>query len=223
MALPGAADRGAIRHQTGRLRRATCGRGPLSMANSDTTSGILVSAGFAEISLRRCDPPFKGGDDGEEAVDLTMDLGPAGEFRTAGRSPSRADPTGTARRDGGVRHSRRSVRAGVDPDRDGARARIGAVGRNVGRAAATAPVLSVRGEAPCSPSCPIPSSRRAIARCGHRATIRRWSIPSSYRWAHGSSRPAVSTPGCASSTSRPEPATRRSRRPAVGPTSSPAT
>ncbi len=58
----------------------TCGPGPFSMANADTTSGILVSAGFRDVTLRRCDLPFKGGDNVEEAVDLTMDIGPAGEI-----------------------------------------------------------------------------------------------------------------------------------------------
>jgi SAM-dependent methyltransferase len=58
----------------------TCGPGPFSMANADTTSGILESAGFAEITLRRCDLPFKAGNDVDEAVELTMDLGPAGEI-----------------------------------------------------------------------------------------------------------------------------------------------
>lgn len=58
----------------------TCGPGPFSMANADTTSGILVSAGFADITLRRCDFPIKGGNDVDEAVRLTMDLGPAGEI-----------------------------------------------------------------------------------------------------------------------------------------------
>ena len=58
----------------------TCGPGPFSMANADTTSGILVSAGFEEITLRRCDLSVKGGNDIDEAVELTMDLGPAGEI-----------------------------------------------------------------------------------------------------------------------------------------------
>ena len=58
----------------------TCGPGPFSMANADTTSGILVSAGFEEITLRRCDLSVKGGNDVDEAVGLTMDLGPAGEI-----------------------------------------------------------------------------------------------------------------------------------------------
>jgi SAM-dependent methyltransferase len=58
----------------------TCGPGPFSLANADTTSGILMSAGYNEITLRRCDLPFKAGNDVEEAIDLTMDLGPAGEI-----------------------------------------------------------------------------------------------------------------------------------------------
>jgi SAM-dependent methyltransferase len=58
----------------------TCGPGPFSMANADTVSGILVSAGYEEITLRRCDLPLKAGSDVEEAIDLTMDLGPAGEI-----------------------------------------------------------------------------------------------------------------------------------------------
>lgn len=58
----------------------TCGPGPFAMANADTTSGILVSAGFEDVTLRRCDLPFKAGNDVDEAVELTMDLGPAGEI-----------------------------------------------------------------------------------------------------------------------------------------------
>jgi SAM-dependent methyltransferase len=58
----------------------TCGPGPFSMANADTTSGILISAGFEDVTLRRCDLAFKGGGDVDEAVELTMDLGPAGEI-----------------------------------------------------------------------------------------------------------------------------------------------
>jgi SAM-dependent methyltransferase len=58
----------------------TCGPGPFSMANADTTSGVLMNAGFDEITLRRCDLPLKTGGDLDEAVALTMDLGPAGEI-----------------------------------------------------------------------------------------------------------------------------------------------
>jgi ubiquinone/menaquinone biosynthesis C-methylase UbiE len=63
----------------------TCGPGPFSMGNADTTSGILVSAGFQNISLRRCDIPIVIGSDLDEAVDFVMSLGPAGEIlRLAG-------------------------------------------------------------------------------------------------------------------------------------------
>jgi ubiquinone/menaquinone biosynthesis C-methylase UbiE len=58
----------------------TCGPGPFSMANADTTSQILVHAGFSEIGLHRCDLPITVGHDIEQAIDLVMSLGPAGEI-----------------------------------------------------------------------------------------------------------------------------------------------
>jgi SAM-dependent methyltransferase len=58
----------------------TCGPGPFSMADADTTSEILMHAGFEDISLRRCDIPISIGKDVEEAMDLVMELGPAGEI-----------------------------------------------------------------------------------------------------------------------------------------------
>jgi ubiquinone/menaquinone biosynthesis C-methylase UbiE len=63
----------------------TCGPGPFSMGNADTTSGILLSAGFEDVALRRCDLPIKIGTDIDEAVALVMSIGPAGEIlRLAG-------------------------------------------------------------------------------------------------------------------------------------------
>ena len=63
----------------------TCGPGPFSMANADTTSGILMAAGFTDISLRRRDFPIRIGSNVEEAVEIVMALGPAGEIlRLAG-------------------------------------------------------------------------------------------------------------------------------------------
>ena len=63
----------------------TCGPGPFSMANADTTSGVLLHAGFDEITLRRCDIPILVGRDVDEAIDLVMSIGPAGEIlRLAG-------------------------------------------------------------------------------------------------------------------------------------------
>ncbi len=63
----------------------TCGPGPFSMADADTTSEILLRAGFATVELRRCDLPILIGRDVEEAIALAMSLGPAGEIlRLAG-------------------------------------------------------------------------------------------------------------------------------------------
>ncbi|HEV2874618.1 MAG TPA: hypothetical protein VGW14_05660 [Thermoleophilaceae bacterium] len=63
----------------------TCGPGPFSMADADTTSEILIQAGFAEVSLRRCDIPILIGRDVEEAVAFVTAIGPAGELlRLAG-------------------------------------------------------------------------------------------------------------------------------------------
>jgi SAM-dependent methyltransferase len=58
----------------------TCGPGPFSMAGADTTSGILLGAGFSDITLTRCDQPILIGRDVNEAIDLMMALGPAGEM-----------------------------------------------------------------------------------------------------------------------------------------------
>jgi ubiquinone/menaquinone biosynthesis C-methylase UbiE len=80
----------------------TCGPGPFSMANADTTSGILVSAGFEDISLRRFDMPIIIGLDVDEAVELVMSLGPAGEIlRLAGeRAAHLHEPVAEALREG---------------------------------------------------------------------------------------------------------------------------
>ena len=58
----------------------TCGPGPFSMAGADTTSDVLRHAGFDDIALHRHDEPIKIGADLEEAIDLMMALGPAGEI-----------------------------------------------------------------------------------------------------------------------------------------------
>jgi ubiquinone/menaquinone biosynthesis C-methylase UbiE len=63
----------------------TCGPGPFSMGNADTTSGILLSAGFEQVSLLRCDKPVLIGVSLDEAVEFMMSIGPAGEIlRLAG-------------------------------------------------------------------------------------------------------------------------------------------
>ena len=58
----------------------TCGPGPFSMSGADTTSGILVGAGFTDVTLTRCDIPIVIGRDVDQAVDVVMALGPAGEM-----------------------------------------------------------------------------------------------------------------------------------------------
>jgi hypothetical protein len=50
------------------------------MAGADTTSDILVHSGFEDIALHRCDLPILIGSDVQEAMDLVMALGPAGEI-----------------------------------------------------------------------------------------------------------------------------------------------
>ena len=63
----------------------TCGPGPFSMASADTTTDILLRAGFEGISLHRCDTSIEIGADLESAVEFVMALGPAGELiRLAG-------------------------------------------------------------------------------------------------------------------------------------------
>jgi SAM-dependent methyltransferase len=57
----------------------TCGPGPFSMADADVVSEQLKSAGFEAISLRRNDTSLRIGRDLDEAVAMTMAIGPAGE------------------------------------------------------------------------------------------------------------------------------------------------
>jgi SAM-dependent methyltransferase len=71
----------------------TCGPGPFSMANADTTSHILLNAGFAEIAFHRCDVDIWIGRDLDHAVEFVTALGPAGEvIRLAGDDAVRVRP-----------------------------------------------------------------------------------------------------------------------------------
>lgn len=80
----------------------TCGPGPFSMAGADTTSEILLHAGFRDVALHRCDLPIQVGRDMDEAIDLVMSLGPAGEIlRLSGeRAAHLHEPIDAALRDG---------------------------------------------------------------------------------------------------------------------------
>jgi SAM-dependent methyltransferase len=57
----------------------TCGPGPFSLANADTVTDVLLHAGWENVALRRCDIEILGGSDMDEAIDLVMSIGPAGE------------------------------------------------------------------------------------------------------------------------------------------------
>jgi hypothetical protein len=71
----------------------TCGPGPFSMADADTTSHILLNAGFRDIVLRRCDLELEIGRDLDQAVAFATALGPAGEvIRLAGDEAERLRP-----------------------------------------------------------------------------------------------------------------------------------
>jgi SAM-dependent methyltransferase len=71
----------------------TCGPGPFSMANADTTSAVLDAAGFERIALRRVDVEIEFGSDPDEAVDASFALGPAAEtMRLAGDSADELRP-----------------------------------------------------------------------------------------------------------------------------------
>jgi ubiquinone/menaquinone biosynthesis C-methylase UbiE len=58
----------------------TCGPGPFSMAGADTTSDIVLGAGFTDVTLTRSDLPILVGTDLDEAIELVTALGPAGEI-----------------------------------------------------------------------------------------------------------------------------------------------
>lgn len=71
----------------------TCGPGPFSMANADTTGDILKAAGFERIAFRRLDIDMLVGHSPEEAVDVALALGPAAEtVRLAGDDAERVRP-----------------------------------------------------------------------------------------------------------------------------------
>jgi SAM-dependent methyltransferase len=71
----------------------TCGPGPFSMANADTVTEQLTIAGFAEISLRRCDLPIRIGNDLAHAARFNMALGPAAEvIRLVGEEAEKIRP-----------------------------------------------------------------------------------------------------------------------------------
>ncbi len=64
----------------------TCGPGPFSMASADVCSDQLRAAGFTDIAFERYDTDMWIGADVDHAIEVALDLGPAGELvRLAGR------------------------------------------------------------------------------------------------------------------------------------------
>jgi SAM-dependent methyltransferase len=71
----------------------TCGPGPFSMAGADTTSDILLSAGFEDVHLHRRDIPIMVGRDMDQAIEMALALGPAAEVvRLAGADADSVRP-----------------------------------------------------------------------------------------------------------------------------------
>lgn len=58
----------------------TCGPGPFSLGNPETTQGILEAAGFADVELHRRDFDYFMGKDMDEAVDALLAIGPGAEL-----------------------------------------------------------------------------------------------------------------------------------------------
>jgi ubiquinone/menaquinone biosynthesis C-methylase UbiE len=71
----------------------TCGPGPFSMAGADTTSDILLGAGFEQVEFLRCDLPITIGHSLDHAIAFNLALGPAGELmRLVGEDADRVRP-----------------------------------------------------------------------------------------------------------------------------------
>ncbi len=71
----------------------TCGPGPFSMANADTTTDIVAAAGFEQTALHRCDIDYLMGADLDGAIEVVMAIGPAGELiRLAGDEAEQIRP-----------------------------------------------------------------------------------------------------------------------------------
>jgi SAM-dependent methyltransferase len=58
----------------------TCGPGPFSLGNPETTRGILEAAGFAEIELHWHDFDYFMGADMDEAIESLLAIGPGAEL-----------------------------------------------------------------------------------------------------------------------------------------------
>jgi ubiquinone/menaquinone biosynthesis C-methylase UbiE len=63
----------------------TCGPGPFSMGNQETTSLMMKSAGYVDVTFTRVDEKIMIGRNPDECIAFALAIGPAGEvFREAG-------------------------------------------------------------------------------------------------------------------------------------------
>jgi ubiquinone/menaquinone biosynthesis C-methylase UbiE len=95
-----------------KTEEVTCGPGPFSMANPDVTSAQLKAAGFDRIGFERFDGEILVGESVDDALEVAMALGPAGEIlRLAGAEAEKHKPEvvaalrellGTKARDGKI-------------------------------------------------------------------------------------------------------------------------
>jgi SAM-dependent methyltransferase len=75
----------------------TCGPGPFSLGNPDTTRGILTAAGFDAIEFHPRDFDYHLGEDMDEALDAMLAIGPGAELiRLNGEYGERRRPEITA-------------------------------------------------------------------------------------------------------------------------------
>jgi ubiquinone/menaquinone biosynthesis C-methylase UbiE len=58
----------------------TCGPGPFSLGNPETTTGILEAAGFEDVELHQRDFDYYMGGDMAEAIDALLAIGPGAEL-----------------------------------------------------------------------------------------------------------------------------------------------
>ena len=64
----------------------TCGPGPFSMADEETTRSQMTAAGYTDVQFKRVDAEVLVGRTLEEAIGFQLAIGPAGEtFREAGQ------------------------------------------------------------------------------------------------------------------------------------------
>lgn len=86
----------------------TCGPGPFSMANPDVVRAQLAAAGFTDVAFERLDGPVMVGRDVDQALDMQMTIGPAGEIvREAGAlADTHRDKITMALRDELARHAK---------------------------------------------------------------------------------------------------------------------